>query len=354
MLEFVFLMFMVLVLALFAGGIAGWVALARTNTLKQQVSALQLTSTRLGKDMVHLREMIQRMKPVEADEKPQPLIESPAEVSTKTVSDLPQPDTSKSKPKAAKQDTVEPLVAPVIQYVVDEAEATDDQTPADQTSTAKEQSVTNTQISSVEDEPKTTALHKAISLEEKLGTRLFVWVGGLALLLAGAFLVKYAVDQSWLTQGVRVTLGFAFGAALIGSSFWFKPRSERIAPALCGAGIGVLYASILAGTNLYSMWPGWLGFVLMGINTVGAIVLSLGMGPGVAVLGMLGGFSTPMLIGDIEPSAGPGVLYLLVLQGGLLLISRRRAWSAIATFTLVLAGLWGIIWAGFRFETDNR
>lgn len=354
------LFLMIVLLAFTCGGIAGWIALARVNRMAEQVGALRLTLSRVDTDLAGLRRKVQDTSKALQDVP----IQTPAESSTAA----PIVETA-SEPVAELEKTPVEIESPPAETPVSDI-ATGSATAAENAATTKNIEETDKQpVPDLLDVPVHQAIFEgpieagqheadettqAISLEEKLGTRLFVWVGGLALLLAGAFLVKYAVDQSWLTPGVRVVLGFAFGAALIGSSYWFKPRSERIAPALCGAGIGVFYASILAGTNLYGMWPGSLGFVLMAINTAGAMFLSLGMGPGVAVLGMLGGFSTPMLIGDIEPTAGPGILYLLVLQAGLLFISRRRAWSAVATLTLVLAGLWGVVWAGLRFETDNR
>ena len=63
----------------------------------------------------------------------------------------------------------------------------------------------------------------AIGLEEKLGTRWAVWVGGVALALGGAFLVRYAIEE---TVRGRV-VGLAGGAQDCGSRREHHEEIER-------------------------------------------------------------------------------------------------------------------------------
>ncbi len=60
----------------------------------------------------------------------------------------------------------------------------------------------------------------ATTLEERLGTRWAVWVGGLALALGGVLLVRYSIEQGVFGPGVRVALGALFCAAL-----WWRPAN---------------------------------------------------------------------------------------------------------------------------------
>ncbi len=53
-------------------------------------------------------------------------------------------------------------------------------------------------------------------LEERLGTRWTVWIGGLALALGALLLVRYAIDQGYFGPGTRVILGLALAVVLIG------------------------------------------------------------------------------------------------------------------------------------------
>ena len=133
------------------------------------------------------------------------------------------------------------------------------------------------------------------------------WIGGIALLLAGAFLVKFSFDSGLLSPAVRLSLGTLFGVALVAGAEFMRKRSDRIAQALCGAGIADLFACLLAAVNLYHLISTTVGFGLMAVLTAAAVGLSLRYGPFVALLGLVGGVrGRPALIGAVD-SPGPVV-----------------------------------------------
>jgi uncharacterized membrane protein len=60
--------------------------------------------------------------------------------------------------------------------------------------------------------------------EEDVIGRWFPRLGALALLIGAAFGFKYAVDQGWFGPGVRVTIGFSAGIALVLLGEWTRGR----------------------------------------------------------------------------------------------------------------------------------
>ncbi|MEM7248039.1 MAG: DUF2339 domain-containing protein [Acidobacteriota bacterium] len=184
-------------------------------------------------------------------------------------------------------------------------------------------------------------------VERLLGGSIFVWVGGIALALAGAFLVKYSFDQGWLGPMARVILGGLFGITLVVFAERLHESSSRVAEALMGAGIATLYAVLLAATNLYDLLPSVLGFAGMALVTAGAVAGALRHGPYVAALGLAGGFLTPALIDTGNTRTEPLFLYLFLLQAGLLAVARRRPWWPIAALTVVAAHAW-VLYAMWR------
>jgi uncharacterized membrane protein len=181
-------------------------------------------------------------------------------------------------------------------------------------------------------------------IERQLGTRVAVWLGAVALALAGGFLVKYTFDQGLLGPAARVTLGLVFGVALLGVAEWLRQRLSGVAQGLAAAGVAVLYAALLAGVNLYHLIPVVVGFAGMALVTATAVVLALRHGQIVAILGLLGGFLTPAWIGTDQPRPWMLLLYLLLLQVGLLVVSRKRRWAPVAMLTLAGAVIWGFLW----------
>lgn len=191
------------------------------------------------------------------------------------------------------------------------------------------------------------------SLEERLGGRLPVWIGSVALALAGAFLVKYSFDQGWLSPAVRVALGVAFGVALVAFGEQLQARWPRIAAGLPAAGIADLFACFLAATNLYHLIPAAVGFGLMALTAVAGVILALRHGPIVALIGLLGGFLTPALISTGHPSARSLFGYLLVLLAATFTVARRRAWSAVLGVALLGSLLWVTLWLGEPFAPGD-
>jgi uncharacterized membrane protein len=182
-------------------------------------------------------------------------------------------------------------------------------------------------------------------LEAQFGARLPVWIGAICLALAGVFLVKYAFDNDWLGPTVRVALGVLFGVALLVVGERSFGRTPRIPAALSAAGIAVLYASFLSAGRLYDLVPPIAAFALMALTTAVAIGLSLRQGRLIAVVGLVGGFLTPYLLGPSpDPSPMPLFAYLLLLQIGLLVVTRRRGWYELAGLTLAAGLVWVIAW----------
>jgi len=188
------------------------------------------------------------------------------------------------------------------------------------------------------------------SIERQFGGRAFVWLGGIALALAGFFLVKYSIDTGLLTENVRVVLGVLFGLALLAGSHAVRTREHiadgtRIAQALAGAGIAVLYGSLFAATSLYHLLPSWLGFSCMAVVTLAALILSLRHGAPIAALGLLGGYATPLMVSG-EPNAPLLFAYLYLVFGGLSLLIRRQNWQWLAVPATVVAFAWVGLWIG--------
>jgi uncharacterized membrane protein len=189
-----------------------------------------------------------------------------------------------------------------------------------------------------------TAAPRRTGLERQLGTKVAVWVGAVALTFAGIFLVKYTIEQGLIGPAARVVLGFVFGMTLLITAEWMRRRSAGVAQGLAASGIAVLFAVLLAGVKLYELIPPAAGFLGMLLTTATAVVLSVRHGQMVAILGLLGGFLTPLFIGGEAPRPGMLFTYLVLIQTGLLIISRKMRWWPVAGLSLLGGMGWGALW----------
>lgn len=199
----------------------------------------------------------------------------------------------------------------------------------------------------------------SMNLEQKIASSLPVWIGGIALALAGMFMVKYSIETGLLSPVVRLTLSSLFGVGLLLIGNWIHshPRianSERISQALSGAGIADLYVSLFAATSFYHLIPSFTGFAGMAVVTAVAVVLSLKQGPPIALLGMVGGFLTPGLIGSDHPDAQLLFIYLYFLLAGLMMVIRKKQWWPLSFLVILGAFAWVIFWLETLFvPTDG-
>ena len=190
---------------------------------------------------------------------------------------------------------------------------------------------------------------KKVSLEQQFGARLPVWIGGISLALAGLFMVKYSLDNNLVSPQLRLIVGALFGLLLLKGGAVIRARETvangtRIAQSLSGAGICILYLVMFAATSLYGFLPDIIGFVGMAVITALAVVSSLRYGMPIAVLGLLGGFLTPMLINSDAPSAPLLFGYLYILFSGFLHIMRKQNWWFLSLPMLLAVLGWTGLW----------
>src|SRR6266487_2026330 len=188
----------------------------------------------------------------------------------------------------------------------------------------------------------------AINWEQFMGAKLFAWIGGLALFLGVAFFVKYSFEHNLVPPEVRVAIGFAVGLVLVGGGLALK-RKENVVTAqtLCATGILILYAVTFACRSFYHF--AFFGliptFLLMTLITVVAFLLAVRLNAiAVAILGIAGGFLTPILLSNGQDNPIGLFGYIGLLDIGLLMVARRKEWSALPVLGAVGTVLMQIGW----------
>ncbi|MBM3647629.1 MAG: DUF2339 domain-containing protein [Alphaproteobacteria bacterium] len=183
-----------------------------------------------------------------------------------------------------------------------------------------------------------------VGWEQRLGARAFVWIGAMTLALAAVFLVRYSIEEGYLSPEVRVILAALFGFALIGAAERVRGRDERVAQALAGAGVASLYGALFAAVALYDMISKTAAGGGAVALTAFAIGVSLRHGIFVAGLAFVGGFVSPAIIGSETPNTPVLFGYLLAIAAGTLAAIRHRGWWPLGWGVLAGAALWTGLW----------
>ena len=188
------------------------------------------------------------------------------------------------------------------------------------------------------------------SFEDLVGGKLPIWIGGIALVFAGFFLVRYTIEAGLLGPGARSILATLFALTLIalsefggrlpkiGESFTADPR---VAQSLAGAGVATLYGTLYMASEIYGLIGVTTAFLLVIVVTAIAFVLALRHGPPTALMGLAGGFAAPWVAGMGASNLPTLLLYLAVFIAALFGLAVWRRWL----WLLVLASGGGALWS---------
>ncbi len=257
---------------------------------------------------------------------------------------------------APEANPVDEIVAAEDAKPVEPEAPTDEFTPAMATEAAEDKAVDG-------EEAVVPPAHPAprIGLEERITSRWFVWVGAVALALAGLFLVKYSIDYGLMTPRMRVAAGFVFGLVLMAAGEFLRQRPlaraiaavkpDYVPGALVSGGLFSAYAAIYAGYALFGFVVPLVAFLaLAAISLLGFLLGALHV-PIVAIIGLAAGLATPALVQSTAPSALALFGYLAVIIAAATAVAAYRGW----TWLVAIAAAGGIGWLGLwiGFETVN-
>jgi uncharacterized membrane protein len=185
----------------------------------------------------------------------------------------------------------------------------------------------------------------SIDWENLIGVKLFSWIAGVALALAGVFFLRYSIDHGWLSPAIRMSIGIIVGVGLLAGSEHPAARRYGITVnALTGAGIAILFSTFFAAHALWKLIPATATFALMVLVTAAAVLLSIRRGSVfIALLGLLGGFATPALVATGENNPVGLFSYLILLNAGLAWVAHRKRWPLLTALSLVFTTIyqWG-------------
>src|SRR5437899_4532458 len=194
---------------------------------------------------------------------------------------------------------------------------------------------------------------RTIDWEQFMGAKMFAWIGGFALFLGVAFFVKYSFEHNLISPELRVAIGFLTGIALVIGGVALKRKENAVtAQTWSEAGIPILDAVTFACRSFYHFpFFGLIPtFALMSLITAAAFLLAVRMDAlVVAILGIAGGFLTPVLLSTGQDNPAGLFGYIALLDIGLLAVARRKEWSSLPILGAVGTVLMQIAWVGNFF-----
>ncbi len=184
----------------------------------------------------------------------------------------------------------------------------------------------------IKDREKRAAGRETIALEQRIGTRWVLIAGIIAVIFAVGFFLKYAYDTNLIGPLGRVVIAAVSGLVALAIGEITRRRGYGIvAKAVTALGFVILYLAVFAAYGYYHLFASPTpAFVLAVLVTVAAMLYAVSMNEiVVALLSLLGGFLTPVLVSTGENHPIALFCYVLILGVGAMLCAYYRKWRAV-------------------------
>jgi len=173
-------------------------------------------------------------------------------------------------------------------------------------------------------------LPEGVSIEYAIAGNWLLRIGVLILVMGVGFFLMYSIEKGWIDEVGQVMLSATAGLAmLVAGTRMLGRRYHLFGQGMIGGGIAVLYLTVFAAHSHYDppLIENQTAFALMIIVTClsGWIAVRFNSLL-VAVLGILGGYGTPIMLETGVVAYVSLYGYLLILGVGVLGISYKKNW----------------------------
>jgi len=175
--------------------------------------------------------------------------------------------------------------------------------------------------------------------ERFIGLRLPIWLGAIALCVAGFF-----------TPSMRVLSAAAAALAFLAGAEFVRRRVKTgnpaaISSALSAASIATAYATAYLASITYGLVSTGFGFIATVAVSVLAIAIALAYGQVVALLGIVGAYIAPAVYGGGPASAPFLMIYVTAITAASYVIIRYKSWWRLSAIGLIGPAFWILVWA---------
>ncbi|WP_343605801.1 DUF2339 domain-containing protein [Fluviicola sp.] len=194
------------------------------------------------------------------------------------------------------------------------------------------------------------------SWEQFIGEQLLSKIGIAIVLIGVGIGAKYAIDHNMIGAAGRVMAGFIIALVLGGFAFFFREKYRSFSAVLASGSIAVAYFITYAAYGYYQLIPSSVAFGVLLLLVLIAVFLAMYYDMSViAHLGLLGAYILPPLVSDGSKHISYYLLYMLIINIGMLVISIARKWPTIQYPVIIWTAFIFLFWfnSDFSYKTND-
>lgn len=188
--------------------------------------------------------------------------------------------------------------------------------------------------------------HKDMRFETAMGQKWLLIIGVVATVFGIGYFLKYSFEKGWIGPAGRVAAAYVWGALfLFGGNLFRRRNMETFGLYLSGGGIATLYFATFAAFQIYHLIGQTTAFLLMVmVTSLAGLLAVMYDAKWLAVLGIIGGFLTPVLLSTGQDNHLVLMSYMTILNLGLLGVAFYKKWNLLTVlgffFTYLLYSTW--------------
>lgn len=197
---------------------------------------------------------------------------------------------------------------------------------------------------------------RRVNWEAVIGGNWLNRIGVVVLLLAGAFLAHLAWQRNWVSPPIQTGMIFIVGAALLVGGEIYQRRGVKIfAQGLTSLGIFALYAGGFVGYHLHHLLSTNATFAVFSVITAVSFLLAARTNSvAVVLLGMLGGYLTPVIVSTGQNALVELFTYVLFLNAAIAATSITKQWDFLQLIAFIATAAMFIGWGIKFYDAPQR
>jgi uncharacterized membrane protein len=203
--------------------------------------------------------------------------------------------------------------------------------------------------------PPQKSYRDVVDSEFRFGQKWLLIIGIVTVIFGVAFFLKYSFDRGWIGPAGRVSLAYLCGLVfLTAGHFIRKKQLAWFGLSIYGGGIAILYFATYAAFQIYHLLPQSFSFSIMVLITILACATAMAYETeALAILGLMGGFLTPILMSTGQDNYVVLFTYMAILNVGILVISFRKHWAILQGLGFVVTYFIYTLWYVERYNPEK-
>lgn len=181
-------------------------------------------------------------------------------------------------------------------------------------------------------------------------------IGVLVIFVGLAALIRYGASEGWFSFPIEFRLAgiAAFGIAGTAIGWWQRNTRRAFGLSLQGGGVGVLLMTTFAAFRFYELLDPTLalGMAIILVTALGIMAVAQNAS-GLAVLAILAGFASPLLISTGSGNHVALFSYYAVLNFSIFGMSWWRSWKWLNLLGFFFTYGIGLLWGGLEYSDEK-